>query len=369
MIVFIDELPMSSSFRSSLSPEQRARSLRLTIDPGFVNHRKIETLIGKNGMNLIDLRIKALPHLPEWQQKVRINHIYTDVLLSWCRSNEVPPLHDLLAAEEHNIFCSTEILAPCKDLFNISRAISHWNPPAKYSSKVEFHYSTSNIFSDTIKAELYQGGIISMVATLVEKKKPMVFHPVVMGSPWLIPDEKLDFDSMWYHGEYYENFIEDFDEFQKVVNEPLPSTAEPMRDISESAFKTCLARILGGPTLKDWGGEASDFYTAHLHLKGTPMTGAFLLKGPGSRFAPMTLNFLGKNNDQIVRLSHEPAEVLFVQHCHEIVPAVRETLRAFSVQPSRPRRYCLIDGRDSLRLLKAFGLWELAFELSSSDQA
>ena len=79
----------------------------------------------------------------------------------------------------------------------------------------------------------------------------------------------------------------------------------------------------------------------------------------------MSLNHLGKNNDQIVRLAHEPADVLFVQHCHDILPSVRETLRAFAVQPNRPRRYCLIDGRDSLRLLNAYGLFERAVELSS----
>ncbi len=82
----------------------------------------------------------------------------------------------------------------------------------------------------------------------------------------------------------------------------------------------------------------------------------------------MGLNHLGKNNDQIVRLSHEPAEVLFVQHSHEIMSPVRETLRAFCVQPSNPRRYCLIDGRDSLRLLVAYGLLDKAKELSREER-
>jgi hypothetical protein len=74
----------------------------------------------------------------------------------------------------------------------------------------------------------------------------------------------------------------------------------------------------------------------------------------------MSLNHLGKNNDQIYRLSQEPANVLFVQHCHDILPAVRATLRAFAVQPGKPRRYCLIDGRDSLRLLRAYGMLDKA---------
>lgn len=82
----------------------------------------------------------------------------------------------------------------------------------------------------------------------------------------------------------------------------------------------------------------------------------------------MTLNHLGKNNDQIVRLAHVPASLLVVQHCHDIGPEVRETLRAFAVQPSNPRRYCFIDGRDSLRLLRAYGLYDKAVALTKEPK-
>lgn len=187
-----------------------------------------------------------------------------------------------------------------------------------------------------------------------------------MGFPWLLDnDQKPDFDIMWWASQFFENFIEDFDEFSKVSNFEMPPDPDPMKNISENAFKTCLATILGDVPQKDWGGETSDFFSSHLNLQGKRVTGAFLLKGPHN-FRPMGLNHLGKNNDQIVRLSHESAEVLFVQHCHDILPPVRETLRAFAVQPSRPRRYCLVDGRDSLRMLYAYDLYEKAMELSKS---
>jgi hypothetical protein len=92
-----------------------------------------------------------------------------------------------------------------------------------------------------------------------------------------------------------------------------------MRHISEAAVKACFSRLLADAAAKDWGGETSDFFTAHLHLGGIRMTAAFLLKGP-ARFERMTLRHLGKNSDQIVRLADEPAEVLIVQHCHDITP-------------------------------------------------
>jgi hypothetical protein len=79
----------------------------------------------------------------------------------------------------------------------------------------------------------------------------------------------------------------------------------------------------------------------------------------------MGLNHLGKNNDQIYRLAQEPAQLLVVQHCHDILPPVRATLREFAVSPGATRRYCLIDGRDSLRLLAAYDKLNRALELSS----
>ena len=46
--------------------------------------------------------------------------------------------------------------------------------------------------------------------------------------------------------------------------------------------------------------------------------------------------------------------MLVVQHCHQIGEAVRATLRAFSVTPQHPRRYCLMDGKETYRILKAY---------------
>jgi hypothetical protein len=89
-------------------------------------------------------------------------------------------------------------------------------------------------------------------------------------------------------------------------------------------------------------------------LGGKRLTAAFLLKGPAN-FREMTPDMLGRRADQIYRLAQTPANLLVVQHCHQIGEAVRATLRAFAVAPHDPRRYCLMDGHDTYRLLKACG--------------
>jgi hypothetical protein len=363
-----------TGIRDHLTTEQRATDLDLIIDPGFLNHRKIQTIIGKTGMEIVDQNIRNLPELPEWQKNLRIDHIYTEVMLSFCEVVGIRTLQYNLATRigPEQLSCSVERLGPCPDLYEKTRVVSKWIPPegSDVDIQVEFHYSTAHICSDTLRSRLHDGSHgVAIIALLVEiKQDRALFEPLIMGFPWLRKKEEIPtFDIPWFRYSFFEHFIEDFDEFARVKDCPLPGDSKLMRNISENAFRQSLAEILGDVVEKHWGGESSDFYTAHLHLNGKPKTAAFLLKGP-AHFAPMALNHLGKNNDQIVRLAQEPAQVLFVQHCHDITPPVRETLRAFAVQPGNPRRFCVVDGRDSLRLLKAYDLFDKALELSKRNR-
>ncbi len=218
-------------YRSTLTPTQRAERLNFTIDPGFVHHRRIETILGAAPMKWIDEQIQNLPELPDWVRSQRINHIYTHALVWFCGHLGVPSLGEMLADRKGKLFCSTENLAASSDIYSKkSRAISRWRPNGKYSLKVEFHYSISNISSDTVRAELRKGGPISMVAELLAADKELlVFAPLVMGHPWLEPgDVKPTFDIMWFGYEFNQNFVEDIDEFAKVREVPLPLNPAPM---------------------------------------------------------------------------------------------------------------------------------------------
>jgi hypothetical protein len=250
----------------------------------------------------------------------------------------------------------------------VQRAVTHCILKGRSRFKVDLHYSTSLVRADTLKSRLHTGTKrLAIVADLFEAKGNLLtFDPLLMGFPWLrTRDPEWQDRVMWWNHDFFEHFVEDFDEFSKVKTTEKPKDISPMRNVSERGFKWALGKILGDDTVKDWAGETSDHFTSHVHLKGNRVTAAFLLKGP-ARFAPMGLNHLGKNNDQIVRLAREPAEVLVVQHCNTIQPAVRETLRAFAVRPYGARRYCLIDGRDSLWLLNAYGLYDAAVDRSQS---
>lgn len=363
----MDYEEIAAHLRTEFSTDQRAADMQLSIDPGFVHHRKIQTLLGTDGMVYVDRAIAKLGDASGSFYNLRVNHIYKDALLMFCEAMHVPTLGEVLAARKGRFFCSTEELLPTSDVYRDERLVTQVLTPGVSEPAVELHYAAAHITADTTRTELAQGGPMAVVAQLHRfHDGKLVFYPLLMGAPWLSPKSTpAPFDAPeWESYSFFEQFIEDITEFSRVKDVAMPTSFDVMQQISEKAFKQCLGEILGDTVRADWGGETSDHFTSHVHLGERRTTAAFLLKGPGNGFRPMSLNHLGKNNDQIYRLAQEPAELLVVQHCHDIEPPVRATLRAFAVQPGAPRRYCLIDGKDSLRLLTAYEKLDQALELS-----
>jgi hypothetical protein len=351
-----------------LSSDQRTAQMELRIDAGFVNHRKILPLIGKSGIVAIERQIAQLPDMPDGLRVARIDGLYSDFLLGFCRELGTPTLGELLGKGNGRICCSTEEVEPTPEIYESERVRSRISPAGESTMEVFLDYTTKRVASDTLRSRLAAGSPLSIVALVAGLDDGGALHldPLVMGFPWLSDplDPPVLADAEWWGHSWGEVFVEDLDELAEVRQYPAPEDWSVMSQISEAAFKQCLAEILGAEVRRDWGGEQSDLYSSHLHLNGRRTTAAMLLKGPAD-FREMTPNHLGKNNDQIYRLANEPAELLVVQHCHEIGQAVRATLRAFAMQPGRPRHYCLIDGRDSLRILDAYGKLERALELSA----
>ena len=129
-----------------------------------------------------------------------------------------------------------------------------------------------------------------------------------------------------------------------------------MQNVPEADVKAAFAKLLSEPTKKDWAGETNDHFSGNVIIGGRRKTAAFLLKGP-SKFREMTLDMCGKRADQIFRLANSNADVSIVQHCHQIGESVRTTLRRMIIYPgSSHRKFCVIDGQATYRILKAYEL-------------
>jgi hypothetical protein len=366
----IDYSEQARVFRSDHTTIERTAPACMSIDPGFVHHRLIQNIIGKGGIEAVNAALASIPaDTQSFLRQLQTDHLYVEAVVTLCSHIKAPSLSELLAQGHGRLFCSVETVAPSPAIYNTERVISEVVPKTDVPLRVQLSYSADRVVSDTTRMELASGSEVAIIAQLRHHDKEraiLTFEPLVIGGPSLEVDPKImpESSAIWLGFAFGEVFAEDIDEFSAIRGVPVPPDIAIMQRISEHAVKTCLAEILGQSAPKDWGGEQSDLYSAHLHLSGRQTTGAFLLKGP-ARFTPMGLNHLGKNNDQIVRLANEPAEVLIVQHCHEILSPVRSTLRAFanSLGTIR-RRYCLVDGADTLRILEAYGKIDRALELS-----
>ena len=158
-------------------------------------------------------------------------------------------------------------------------------------------------------------------------------------------------------------YVEDIDSFRKVrdVNpsEVADMVHEGYLDRSEDSIQMALEQILDVPMhKKDWGGEINDLYTANVVVYGGRVETAFLLKGNGLRKRKMEIRDCGSNGDQLVRLMDSPARLFIVQFVGNVSESVIrdihgkvETIRA----RGREAWYCIIDGQDTARLLRAYG--------------
>jgi hypothetical protein len=260
------------------------------------------------------------------------------------------------------LFCSTESTEGTDRVYQEGRVDNQVVLPFGYERKIFLNFDTRHFITTTGKYEQTQRTTISIIGQLrqLEDDKVLI-HPLIMGSPVmphpLTADVSLDYISrhrLWPFYSGYEITIEDIDEFAQCENVSVESNEwiSYMKHTPEEKIKGKLAEILGDTTRKDWAGEQYD-HSSYVHISGKRFFTAFLLKGP-ARFREMTPDMLGKRADQIYRLSQASAKLLVVQHCHTIGEAVRATLRVFAVAPHNPRWYCLIDGKDTYRILKAY---------------
>lgn len=158
-------------------------------------------------------------------------------------------------------------------------------------------------------------------------------------------------------------YVEDIDSFRKVRDVNPGRVLDVLKngylDRAEDSIQTALERILNVPFhKKDWGGEQNDLYTANVFVNGVRRESAFLLKGNGLKVSKMEIKHCGANGDQLLRLCTSPARLFFVQ----FVGVISETIMADIDGKVRQLRnegrevwYCIMDGQDTARVLRAYG--------------
>jgi hypothetical protein len=355
--VSIDQVP----------PSLRVDDLFHHIDMGFLNRRLCLSALPVPARSwYIDNQKPGSDHMTVLSN----DHLLVTVLLDTCDAVAAPTLTQALAlANPRQLFRSTERLAACPELYEAVRVDHAVELDIDFSKPVRLCYHTEHLVSSTGKMTLeegYPGGFVqAIVGVLHNKPDRFEIEPLVMGAPAFDHPRNSrdrnrdDLSYLMYIGrDFGEILAEDIDQFSMMKEIKIANADEwisVMRVLPEAAVKKGMASLLAEPTKKDWGGEANDHFSANVSLLGRRKTAAFLLKGP-AQFREMTLDICGHRADQIHRLVDSGADISIVQHCHQIGEIVRRTLRALTVYPGQPRKYCLIDGQATYRILKAYSL-------------
>jgi hypothetical protein len=293
-----------------------------------------------------------------------------DASLRWLVEAQLPTLGELLA--EHRLrpgaFFTHNGTFIGKGILQAASRFGQGKPlaiePLIYAKLDAFHLGArlemqahpENFIAASVPGELSGQKRLFVVGRLTESELP-----VLRGRIYLVGHlhdeprrEGQVTDSLGRLPYQMEVFCSQIDQFAGASEvRPTKQEVERLAEIPESQIKTAFAEIIGEPFVpKDWGGEQSDLFSTRVSVGGRSLATAFVFKGP-SKFKPLTVADLGKNGDQISRLFREPADFLVLQHCHQITPAVRDHMRAFANQISRLRPFCLINGADTVTVLKA----------------
>ncbi|MEM1171857.1 MAG: hypothetical protein AAGJ08_22940 [Cyanobacteria bacterium P01_H01_bin.35] len=141
---------------------------KLIVDPGFVHHRKILTILQEQGSRIINQQISLIPPTaPEFQKRVLIDQIYTRILIEFFRVNEIKTLEEIVLEKGGRFFCSIVKLKPCKEIYEKGENDRIVLEPEVFEGSeltIELHITVGGITASTLKAELQHGANLAVIA-------------------------------------------------------------------------------------------------------------------------------------------------------------------------------------------------------------
>ena len=331
----------------------------------FVHPTLLLTAVNTEGKLRIKEALKTASVTPQPYSGIILQSVFSDETKRFIVTNTAPALEELLITRQikHNRYVTIERAFYFRGLPKAARAKLRNLPPEYVEFKTRLPEYPELVFSgkfdpDKITTSTAYDKLSGQHRLFMLAYITSALAKQVKLRPIMIADRvaSTKYKSMKFvQQSSLHIFVDQIDEFNKAQQIDVREVdIKELRNYPESQIKKWLAEIIGEKYVtKDWGGEQSDLYTSHLHIDGERARAAFVLKGP-SRFNVMKNTDLGKNGDQIVRLFQEPADIYILQHCHYISTGVRHTMEAFSSRFFQQSLYSVMDGIDTLRILKAY---------------
>lgn len=149
--------------------------------------------------------------------------------------------------------------------------------------------------------------------------------------------------------------VDDIKDFSRVRKARKVRTYKPL---DEAKFKEGIKKIIGeAGKFSDWGGEKNDLFTTRVRINSKRVVAVFAFKGKGKK-GILKPYMMGRNGDQILRLFDSDADLFVLQYWAQIDQSIYELMNSLAIRNSAKCRkkiyYCVIDGSDTARILKAY---------------
>jgi hypothetical protein len=335
------------------------------LDCDFVHTKLVTQLLDNITRQIAEQRIANFTQAhPGGIGKTFINNVFTEAVLEILKTQQTESLEVLLLKKEElrngtlvwieqdfnfkgTINAKTEFEKTGKAAY----AAFHTKLQRYEDLKVGGRFNTEHLFGESSTYNLTGKKTVFMLAYIQDSTADEInLRPIFIGRKMIATGS--GFDRTTDHLQLYVDDIDEFNLVRKISRASLK--IEQNENYPEKTIKYWFGELMHeGNIPKDWGGEKSDLFSDHIHINGKRYNAAFMFKGP-AKFSPMTINHLGSRGNQIVNLYDEPAEIYFLHHCHYVRTEIHKFMRAFSGQFNRMTRYCIIDGIDTLRVLKAY---------------
>jgi hypothetical protein len=337
-------------FYRELAREQRNVDPYLHLEPHFLNVAKCMKVFGQYFKDYYLSR--TIKEDTEFAQ-IFNQHLLVTYTMDACADGEVKTLGEtLMDPVPGRLFSTVATVAAAPDRAGAEDGRLRLTLPFPYPRDVFITYFGANFLSRAERDRITDGTAVALIGQIdVVKDGFIQADPLVMGTPSFdhFRNGEIDLALAPYAGDWFETLPVDIDEFSTAMDEGDVDVAESewrgaLAALGQDGVRKRLAGIVGKVAPPEGVAAGTDMIFAELHIDGTPTAAAILTTDENT-----DLMQIG------ARLAATPARLLIVQHCGAIAESLRDTIRAFAVAPHAPRRFCLIDGADTYRIIKANG--------------
>ena len=341
----------------ALSPAERNLDPYLHIDPSYIN---VATCAKVFGPYFKEFYLSRTIKENTDYAKVFNDHLLVTFAMDACRSRAVASLGEVLGDPlPGQLFCSTEALEGTAGVSGEARTRNRVVLPYGCGREVFVELDPHHFLSAAERGEQAGHTRTSLICHVDVVKPDLVSATaLIMGAPTFthFRNDGAALDLAEAAADWFETLPGDIDQLKAMAGVAPPDEAVwpgALAALPGEAVADALCAIMDGAPIAPGPGQRWRMIACGASRGGTEAPCALALMDP--KAAALEPDMLWDAPGVLAALAATPAELWIVQHGQGIGPAVREMVRAFAVRPHAPRRYCLIDGADTWRILTAYG--------------